>query len=172
VLQHLAYFLAGVLLPDVPRRIAELRGRRVTVALAVAFAASGAIAFALDLPQSSTTLVAALTGVPLAIRLVVAGSRRTWFDGPAAALGRRTLPVYVMHIPVLSLLHEVVVPRLPTAPFDGPTLVLAAIYPLVGAVAVTGTSLLLHTVLSRSGLGFLFSLPMGRTAPEHAPNPS
>ena len=52
------------------------------------------------------TLVVAVTGVPLAIRLVVAASSCSWFAGPAAALGRRTLPVYVMHVPVLSLLHE------------------------------------------------------------------
>ena len=171
VLQHLVYFLAGVFFPDVPRRIAELRGRRVTAGLAAAFVGSGAIAFALDLPQSSTTLIAALTGVPLAIRLVVAASRQAWFDGPAAALGRRTLPVYVMHIPVLSLLHAVVVPQLPTALFEGPTLVVAAIYPLVGAAAVTGVCLVLHTVLSRSGLGFLFSLPAGRTV-ERSPSRS
>ena len=159
VLQHFVYFLAGVLLPHLPRRIADLRDRRLTPALAVGFVVTAAAAGILGLPQSTTTLLGAVTGVPLAIRLVVAASRRTWFDRPAAALGRQTLPVYVLHIPLLSLLHVAVVRVLPEAPQGAAWVLPVAVYPVVATAAVTAACLLVHAILTRSGLGSFFRLP-------------
>jgi uncharacterized membrane protein YcfT len=158
VVQHFVFFLAGVLFPSLARQVAELRAGHVTAVLAAGFAATLFVASAVGLSQSATTLVVAVTGVPLAIRLVVAASSRSWFAGPAAALGRRTLPVYVMHVPVLSLLHELVVPLLPQVPGTSAEVFLA-VYPLVAAAAVTGACLLLHQLMLQCGLVFLFRLP-------------
>lgn len=161
VLQHFVYFLAGVLVPALPRRVAELRGRHVTSALAAGAAAVGGGALVLGLPESTTTLLVSLVGVPLAIRLVAAASAWQWFAAPAAELGRRTLPVYVMHVPLLALLHHLVVPlrEVLLVPDTPAGVLVAAAYPLLATATVTGTCLLLHAVLVRGGLGFLFQLP-------------
>jgi uncharacterized membrane protein YcfT len=158
VLQHFVYFLAGVLLPGLVRGIAEVRSRHLTPALTAGVVVAATGSAALGLPESAATLLVSLAGVPLAIRLMAAATTRQWFAVPVAELGRRTLPVYVMHVPLLSLLHHVVVPL-----WDEPTTATgaaaAAIYPIVATAAVIGACLLLHSVLVRGGLGLLFTLP-------------
>lgn len=157
VLQHFVFFLVGVLAPSLPRRIAELRGGHVTGALAAGTLVATGAAVVLGLPQSATTLLVSVAGVPLAIRLVVSASTRPWFAALAGALGRRTLPIYVMHVPLLSLLHHVVVP-LPEVP-GAAGAVLLVVYPVAATAVITATCLLLHAILTRCGLGVLFRLP-------------
>ncbi len=171
LLQHFVYFAVGALAPSLPRLAAEHRGRHVTAWLLAGTCLAGGAAALLGLPASLATLVVGVTGVPLAVRLVAAASGTRWFGTPAAALGKRTLPVYVLHVPLLSLLHHVVVPvregagTLPAA--AGPDVVgllgwLA--YPALATAAVTAACLGLHALLVRAGLGFLFQLPDARRA--------
>lgn len=71
---------------------------------------------------------------------------------PFEKLGRRTLPVYLMHIPLLSLMAIVADMFLsadPGLPFQ----------PVVAAVAVAALCLFVHDVLVRAGGGWLFKRP-------------
>ncbi|MCW2815915.1 MAG: D-alanine--D-alanine ligase, partial [Nocardioides sp.] len=79
-----------------------------------------------------------------------------------AALGRRTLPVYVLHLPLVALVHlgssGLVAGRV------GGALVLATVYPVVVTALVLLVSLALHRVLVASGAWWLFEAPwLGRT---------
>ena len=166
LLQHFVFFVVGVLVPDLPRRVAELPGRQVTGALTAGCAALAAAAWLLGLPQSTTTLLVSVVAVPLAIRLVAAACSRPWFSTPAAMLGRQTLPVYVLHVPLISLLHHLVV-QLPGAPtlWDAPGgAVLLAVYPLLSTAVITVGCLGLHSALARGGFPVLFRMP-GRAVP-------
>ena len=161
VLQHFVFFLAGALAPALLQRIADLPCRPTIAWLAAGTIAAWSVAGALGLPQSTSTLLVSLVGVPLAVRLVAAASQRAWFAGPASALGRQTLPVYVMHVPLLSLLHHVAVP-LPAEPGALRTAVVLA-YPVAATALVTAGCLLVHRLLLRCGFGWLFRMPAPRT---------
>lgn len=165
LLQHFVFFVAGVHFPAMLRGIAAESRPRVTGLLVVASALLGVAAWAMGLPRSAATLAIAVVAVPLAIRLVASACNRRWFETPAVKLGRHTLPIYVLHVPVLAVVHAVVV-RVDALPdlADGPTgLIVLAVYPVLGTALVTATCLVLHAVLVRVGLGALFRRPTGGT---------
>lgn len=166
LLQHFVFFAVGVMVPGLAGRVVELPGRHVTASFAAGSAAVGLAAWALGLPQSTTTLLVSTMLVPLAIRLVAAASRNPWVGAPAARLGRHTLPVYVLHVPLLSLLHHVVVqvPALADLAESMAGHVVLAVYPVLGTVLVVAASLMLHAVLARMGFRALFQLPTSRSA--------
>ena len=99
-----------------------------------------------------------LLGVPAGLLLAVCACRAR----PAAAalvgsLGRTTLPVYVLHLPLLALLHAAVL-ALP-APAGTGTALLAVAYPLLATGVVTAAALAVHRGLLAVRLGALFRLP-------------
>jgi uncharacterized membrane protein YcfT len=75
-----------------------------------------------------------------------------------ARLGRQTLPIYVMHMPLLALLTAVLVD-----PFSrmgtGPQLVTAVLLPIVLVVLLVSVCLTLETWLRNAGATWLFDLP-------------
>jgi len=71
------------------------------------------------------------------------------------ALGRRTLPVYVMHMPVLAVLHALLIGPLSTHIGDQP--LLAMVEPVSMTGLVVAICLLAHRGLTRTG--WLFDLP-------------
>ena len=156
VLVNFVFFLAGSRRPDLLRAANRLDHRRLLPALAVGYAVLAALLAATGAPGPWDLLLSAV-GVPAAVLGAVALSSRPAIAGPLAWLGRRTLPVYVLHMPVLALVHHTV-----TAldAETGPGLLLAvAGYPLLVTGLVASGCLVLHAVLLRARLGFLFELP-------------
>ncbi|MFC8796564.1 acyltransferase family protein [Promicromonospora sp. NPDC057138] len=86
-----------------------------------------------------------------------------------ARLGRQTLPIYVMHMPLLALLTAVLVEpfsRLST----GPQLVTAVLLPIVLVTLLVSVCLTLHTWLLNAGATWLFDLPtFSRAARRESP---
>ncbi len=170
VLVHFVYFLLGARLPELVHLVAARR-RPATPLLLGGYVAAASVLAWLGTPLSVEVTALSLLGVPLAVRAAqaVAGSSRL---GPAAArLGRRTLPVYVLHMPVLAVVHHLPGPELLLAEvgahLPGAAPVVVAAYPLVLTAAVTGVSLTLHRVLVAAGLTGLFALPASlRPEPE------
>jgi uncharacterized membrane protein YcfT len=78
--------------------------------------------------------------------------------GPVlAALGRQTLPIYVLHLPLVALAHLVSVHAVSGRAAG--SLVLAASYPAVLTAVVVITCLALHRLLVAVGAGRLFTAP-------------
>jgi uncharacterized membrane protein YcfT len=97
-----------------------------------------------------------------AVAVGVAGAVQLERWRPVAALlarlGRQTLPIYVMHMPLLALLTAVLVDpfsRLST----GPQLVVAVLLPIVLVTLLVSVCLTLHTWLMNAGATWLFDLP-------------
>lgn len=99
-------------------------------------------------------VVAVVVGVAAAVQL------ERWRKGAAllATLGRQTLPIYVMHMPLLALLTAVVV-----GPFSqvgtGPQLVIAVLLPIVAVPLLVSVCLTLSSWLRAAGATWLFELP-------------
>jgi uncharacterized membrane protein YcfT len=99
-------------------------------------------------------VVAVLVGVAGAVQL----ERWRAVGALLARLGRQTLPIYVMHMPLLALLTAVLVD-----PFSrmgtGPQLVIAVLLPIVLVTLLVSVCLTLETWLRNAGATWLFDLP-------------
>lgn len=76
---------------------------------------------------------------------------------PLAYIGRQTLSIYVLHLPLLA-----VVDRFARVDVSEPglgTLLLAFVYPLILVALIVGLSILLERSMRRAGLAALFSMP-------------
>ncbi len=157
VLQSFVYFAGGALFPGSLGRIANLPGRHTTVTLTVAYAALVALLLSLGAGRGWTAALLSLVAVPMAIRLSRAVT--AW---PRAALlgrvGRSTLPVYVMHVPLLALVHHLPSP-VPAAERGTLALALAVAYPLLLTATLVAVSLVIGRVLESARLGWLLQRP-------------
>ncbi len=160
--QNLVFFLAGLhLRPYVLRWAQAGTGRRLLLA-AAAYGVGSAVLLATDvgrLPGVAVLVstVAVLFGIAGAVRL----TRWPVVAEPLAALGRHTLPIYVIHMPVLALLHLLIADRV--ADLDEPArLALAFGFPFSLTVAVLALSLGVHRTLLAARAWWLFDLPTRR----------
>ncbi len=114
---------------------------------------------ALPVPDSVFGFRAALglLGIAAGVTAAQALAAVPWLGGRLAALGRLTLPVYVLHLPLVALVH-LASERLVT-PHVGGSLALATAYPLLVTALVVAACLLLHRALVSSGAGWLFAAP-------------
>jgi uncharacterized membrane protein YcfT len=99
----------------------------------------------------------------LGVTLASLATRWTALTRGLTSIGRRTLPIYVMHMPILALLHLALVKPISHA---GSTvqLALTAIEPAVLTAAVVWICLLLHRILPST---WVFELPApARRVPE------
>ncbi|WP_435205652.1 acyltransferase family protein [Micromonospora sp. bgisy143] len=157
--QNLVFFLAGLYLRSPIQRWAATATRRRLVltggayALALAaMAAAGAQRWFGVWPAVSVVAVA--FGVTAAARLV----RWPALGDRLAALGRVTLPVYVIHLPLVALLHRLLVA--PVSELDAGAQGLIVLgYPVVLTALVTGLSLAAHRGLLAARARWLFALP-------------
>ena len=157
VLFHFTYFALGALAPQVIRRMAERAPVPLPV-LAGAYVGFTVLLWQLDLPTGVYLLLASALGVPLGVRSAVVLART---DRPAqllAWIGRRTLPVYVMHTAVLAtLLH---LP--PVLDLESGSALRGVLHPVVVSGIAVLVSLGAHAVLLRLGATWLFALPQRR----------
>ena len=161
----LVFFVIGARMPDLLGRLGRLRRREVALA-AGCYVACGTAVVALHPPKSVTTLLLAPAAVTLGVgaaRVVDRSRAGAW----ASRLGRATLPVYVMHMPLLGLVHQAVT----SAPVSAEVSALAAaagpagwtavvvVYPLALGWALVTVPLRLQRVLARVGCRFLLEPP-------------
>ncbi|WP_432504192.1 acyltransferase family protein [Kineococcus arenarius] len=158
-----------------PLRVLAARPRPLWAAAAAAgLLGAGVALWRLDLGLVATAvaelplrLLAVTAGVLLAVQLV---RSVPWLAAPWVRLGRRTLPVYVLHPVLLFALHPLLLAldeRL-LAALPGPLSQAAALLypPLLSAVLVLA-AVGVHALLQRAGASWLFALPGSpvRTAP-------
>jgi uncharacterized membrane protein YcfT len=153
LLQNLFFFLVGLRLRAVVERLATRSGFGVLLALAAGYAGALAVVAVLGIRLMPGTwpllcLVAVAFGVSLSVLLdrhveVVARPLR-W-------IGRRTLPIYVLHMMPLALIDA----GLHAAGWRT-TPVLEAVGPVALTAVVIAICLGVHALLVRCGLGVLF----------------
>ncbi len=157
--QNLFFFLAGVFFrPLIERLAANANLRRVALtgaAYAVALLAMAVTASqAWPLVWPLVSIVAVLFGVTAAGQV----SRWPALGNSLAALGRRTLPIYVIHMPIVALLDWPLYGPLSTMDVRG-QLVAAVFEPAVLTALVVAICLTLETLLRKAGATWLFELP-------------
>jgi uncharacterized membrane protein YcfT len=105
---------------------------------------------------STLTIVRDTAAVVVAIVAIAAICRLRWARVPLVWVGRRTLPIYVMHAPMIGALTGL-------AGWDAvvgiPGVAWAA--PLISTVVISAIAVGVHAVLTRTPLRVLFELPSG-----------
>ncbi|MGC4745871.1 acyltransferase family protein [Micromonospora sp. DT201] len=171
VYQNLVFFLAGLhLRPYVQRWAATATRRRlvwtfVLYAVALAAVAAGAGQWL------GVGLLVSLAAVAFGVTAAARVADLPLVGGTLAALGRRTLPVYVIHMPVLALLHRLLAG--PVAGLDGHgRALLVAVYPALLTAVVLALSLALHRGLLAARASWLFELPAWHRPPASHQRPA
>ncbi|MGA4727795.1 acyltransferase family protein [Micromonospora taraxaci] len=162
--QNLVFFLAGLYLRPRIQQWAETATRRrllltfgsYVLALA-AMAAAGAQQWFGVWPAVS--VVAVIFGITAAAQL----ARWSALSKPLASLGRITLPIYVVHMPVLALLHRLLLVPVSELGASAQGLIVLG-YPVLLTGLVIGLSLAVHRGLLAVRAGWLFALPGPRRA--------
>ncbi|MET8204024.1 acyltransferase [Micromonospora taraxaci] len=162
--QNLVFFLAGLYLRPRIQQWAQTAGRRrllltsgsYVLALA-AMAAAGAQQWFGVWPAVS--VVAVIFGITAAAQL----AHWSALSKPLASLGRITLPIYVVHMPVLALLHRLLLVPVSELGASAQGLIVLG-YPVLLTGLVIGLSLAVHRGLLAVRAGWLFALPGPRRA--------
>ncbi|MEV4808595.1 pyridoxal-phosphate dependent enzyme [Micromonospora avicenniae] len=160
VYQNLVFFLAGVhLRPYLTRWAATANRRRLVWTAAVYVAALAFMGLAAAEQWFGVWPVVSVTAVAFGITAAAIVAQRARAAGTMlATLGRQTLPVYVIHMPVLALLHRLLAG--PVAELNGPGReLLVAGYPVLVTAAVLALSLAIHRGLLAVGAWWMFQLP-------------
>ncbi|MFY1615843.1 acyltransferase family protein [Micromonospora sp. WMMD736] len=157
--QNLLFFLAGLYLrPHIQRWAATATRRRLALtggayALALAgMAAAGA--------QRWFGVWPAVSVVAVAFGVTAAAQLAQWpaLGDRLAALGRVTLPIYVIHMPLLALLHHLL--AAPVSELDAGAQGLIVLgYPILLTALVGGLSLAVHRALLAARARWLFAFP-------------
>jgi uncharacterized membrane protein YcfT len=158
VYQNLFFFLAGLRLRHVVERHARTTTCTRLAIAAGAYVAASAAMTALGAERwVGLWPVVSILAVGFGVSLAASTARLRRTSALLGALGRRTLPVYVVHLPLLALVDRLL---------DGPLdmlephgLALALVEPLLLTALLVALSLALHRVLVRLGLGRLFTVP-------------
>ena len=163
LLQHFVYFVLGAYFPSAVERMTHL-GRVQATRLAVAAVLLTGVGALAHIPSAVMVLPVSLLGVPCCVAAAVALARRPALAGVLASLGRRTLPIYVLHVPFLAVVHLVVASRVSVSE---PWLVLpaVAVYPVVLTLMVVAACLALQWALEAMGALALFNGPLSRPQP-------
>lgn len=160
--QNLVFFLAGRYGRSLLERVAETAGWLRFFAVAVPYLGLLALVDHFGAKTwfglwPAVSFVAVFLGVTAASLV----TRWTALTGAVAGIGRRTLPIYVLHMPLLALLHAVLVNPVSKAG-AGVQLVTSALEPAVMTAAVVAICLGLHRILPTP---WLFDLPARRREP-------
>lgn len=166
ILRYFLPFLIGAMLPAVPMGVAASKGPALVILAVTAY-----VIVWMGFRQGATRVlgfgtvgivIGALAGVLLTTRL----TRPRKLSSLLERIGRNTLSIFVLHIPLLAALHwAMTTGPVGHSPF-GSNDVIAAAYPLVATAALVACALAIQTACTRCGLGWLFVLPIGRAAAE------
>ncbi|HLV56509.1 MAG TPA: CapA family protein [Actinotalea caeni] len=159
LLYNLTFFLLGVYLAPRIRGFAS----SVTPATTVLATAGYVIAFAVMRLTGTESLpgiwlLVSLAGVTMGLAAAPAVARIPHVGQALAWLGRRSLPVYVIHMPLVAMADYALYEALSGARI-AVQLVAAVALPVVLTTVVVTICLVLHRLLARDGLSWLFDLP-------------
>lgn len=147
-LRYLVFFLAGCYLSEMVRQCAARSSWAAVGVLAVPFGAGSAAAATLGPSgEAAGTAVLPFLAVPFAVALVAKLAERRWAR-PLGAIGRNTLPIYVMHSGAITAVTVVA----GFAPAETRVLL-----PAVGAAGVVAVCWAVWLVLRQ--FEWLFALP-------------
>lgn len=152
MMRSLLFFVAGARLPQLLAHVSARAGWKRLILPVTLLAAAAALADRVQLAAPLVGIAAAWTGVvvaAMAARVPVIARGGAW-------LAARTLPIYLLHFPVLAVLGHGL--RALTAEWLGNSLVSAA-FPLVLVALAVPVSLALHRLIVALGGGWLFVLP-------------
>jgi uncharacterized membrane protein YcfT len=159
ILQYGFFFGLGVYGKPLLTQLASGKLWRVSAGAVVGYLVARLIMSAASdvvLVQATLTIVRDTAAAMLAIVAIAAICRLRWARVPLVWVGRRTLPIYVMHAPMIGALTGL-------AGWD--TLIgtssVAWIAPLIGTFVISAVAVGIHSVLSRTPLRILFELPPG-----------
>ncbi|MFC4561057.1 acyltransferase family protein [Nocardiopsis mangrovi] len=156
--ENLLFFLVGVYAKPSIMKVAASASWLRFFAMAVPYVAViGLVTFLGAETWFGLWPLVSLAAVFLGVTAASLVTRWTALSNGLAALGRRTLPIYVIHMPLLALIHAVLVGPMSAA---GPTLqlVMAAVWPVVLTAIVVAICLGLNRILPNA---WLFELPGG-----------
>nr|WP_062330720.1 acyltransferase [Herbidospora sakaeratensis] len=157
LLQNFVFFLLGLHLRPWAERVATTTTWRRTAIVGLVYGTALAAMLLLSAQRipavwtlvSLLATVFGLSAAPLLGRLRLIGDGLAW-------LGRRTLPIYVIHMPLLAVVHTTT----SGLPADAP-LAVAALYPAAVTAALVAACLLIDRVLP----AWLRDLPARRREP-------
>jgi uncharacterized membrane protein YcfT len=162
--QNLFFFLAGLRCKPVLHRLAEtVRARTLGWCAAVYVLIIAAVE--LLGARQWFGVWPAVSALAVVVGVAGAGRLQHWrrLSGGLAALGRTTLPIYVMHMPLLALAHLLLLK--PLSDLGGAAQsVLAPVLPLVLTALLVAVCLCLHRGLQTVDARWLFDLPGRRGA--------
>jgi uncharacterized membrane protein YcfT len=157
--QNLVFFLAGLYGKSLMERVADTAGWLRFAAVAVPYLGILALIHHFGIKTwfglwPAVSFVAIFLGVTLASL----AARWTALSNAVASIGRRTLPIYVMHMPVLALIHAAIIHPLSNAG-SAIQLVASAVEPAILTAVVVAICLALHRVIPTP---WVFDLPAKR----------
>jgi uncharacterized membrane protein YcfT len=172
LLQNLLFFLLGCYFQPAVRNLAAAANWRRLAGFGAAYAdclATVAVAGTRTWPGlwPVTSAAATLFGVTAASY----ACRWTTFATALATIGRHTLPVYVMHMPVLAVIHRLLVGHLSRLDTQWQILV-AIVEPVLLVALVVWICLVLDRGLRGTGASWLFDLPRAAGAPRRIVEPA
>lgn len=140
------------------------RGRIRDMAIAAVLGAGLTGLGKIGLPELVNAFLFQASGLAFIVLGCIAVAKLTqWapFSRLAVHVGRRTLQVYVLHIPLYAIVAGVIGGDRISAVLTVP--VVAVLWPLVLTVLFVVLSLWIRTGLEKAGLGVLFAMPAGIT---------
>jgi uncharacterized membrane protein YcfT len=168
--QNLFFFLAGLYLRRHVEDMARWASWWQVVGTGLAFGVCLLVLLRFD--AMTVPGVWPLTSTVATIFAVLAMARvaRWRIGNTLAKLGRRTLPIYLMHLPMLAYAHWLLSLALPGLP--GPVrLAMVLVEPVLLTALLVSLCLGAERLLLKINCGWLFDLPGGKPAPAPAPAP-
>lgn len=157
----LVFFLIGAYWPELVRLMAyRLKAKRL-VGLVAAYLAMALVVRALGISEiSGVMLVLSMLAVPASVAIFAHFREEGSLTRGLRWIGRRTLPVYVMHFPLLVVVSLPVQGVPATAIPDDIANVFYLLLPLLATLIATCVALGLHAIAMRLPFGgWLFALP-------------
>jgi fucose 4-O-acetylase-like acetyltransferase len=157
---NLLFFVIGARLPELVKWCASKSRASYLILAAAGYVAIAGVTKYLgigELPAAATPL--SFLGIFVAIRLLAAATRWTPLARGSAWLGSRTLPVYVMHLPLLALTAQAASLVVPEG--EGARTAFFLVFPFAAAVIALAAAVGIHAVVSRIPvLRYLFVFPL------------
>ncbi|MEE6260215.1 pyridoxal-phosphate dependent enzyme [Plantactinospora sonchi] len=157
--QNLVFFLGGLYLkPYVQRWAATATNRRLLLTFVGYAGAATAMAVAGAEQWFGVWLLVSILAVAFGVTAAVRATRWRRVAEPLSALGRQTLPIYLIHMPLLAVVDRFLVGPLSELGTAG-QFVVAVEYPIVLTAVLLVVCLAVHHGLTAIHANWLFALP-------------
>lgn len=155
VLQNLVFFVAAARARDIFIGISA-KANLIRSAIGVGLYALIVALYVAEIDQVlGVRTLAAFGAIWSGITIITVISRFAPIGRSLQFIGQNTLPIYVVHVPLIAITAWVIGPN----PAWNDSLIIASIFPVVIAAIVTGFALAIHRGLLVVHAGWLYSLP-------------